>query len=514
MKYIIGMDIGTTSTKAVLFDLKGRIVQVAHQLYPIIRENVDSAEEDPDVIYDATVAVLQQVIQTAHFDAVQDQLLAISLSAQQHSIMGVDDEFNPVTKLAIWADNRAEKYADQAKRDGSGLALYQRTGVPTHPMAPYYKLQWYKHEAPARFKQAKYWLGIKSYIIWKYFGQFLEEQPMAAATGLFNTREMQWDVAALQQLGLQASQLPQVVEATHQVHGLNPQLAKQIGIPAETPFVMGSSDGVATTIGVGAVRKGQIAIDIGTSAAVRTMVDEPQFDPKGRIYCYPVLPGKWIIGGPINNGGVVLRWARDQFFNAEKSTAELLNQDPYDLLTKIAGEAPAGSKGLLFHPFLGGERAPIWSGNARGSFFGLTQTHTRAHMLRAILEGIVYNLFTVNLALEEVMPKGDRQILATGGFAHSELWKHILADVFEEPVKVPKSVEGGCMGAMVIAQISLGLAKDLTKVEDFLVKDAVNTYEPNPTNFRAYRDLMPIYIRLSRELAGEYDSIAEYQRTH
>ncbi|KAF0336492.1 glycosyltransferase [Pediococcus acidilactici] len=198
----------------------------------------------------------------------------------------------------------------------------------------------------------------------------------------------------------------------------------------------------------------------------------------------------------------------------EKSTAELLNQDPYDLLTKIAGEAPAGSKGLLFHPFLGGERALIWSGNARGSFFGLTQTHTRAHMLRAILEGIVYNLFTVNLALEEVMPEGDRQILATGGFAHSELWKHILADVFEEPVKVPKSVEGGCMGAMVIAQISLGLAKNLTKVEDFLVKDAVNTYEPNPANFRAYRDLMPIYIRLSRELAGEYDSIAEYQRTH
>ncbi|QEA37561.1 FGGY family carbohydrate kinase [Leuconostoc citreum] len=513
MKYIIGMDMGTTSTKAALFDLKGNLVQVAHRMYPIIRENVDASEEDPDIIFDATLEVLRQVVKESNMGS-NDEVLAISLSSQQHSLMGVDENFKPTTKLAIWADNRAEKYAHQAQIDGSGLELYKRTGVPTHPMSPYYKLQWYRHENYEVFEETKCWLGIKSYIIWRYFGEFLEEQSMAAATGLFNVTAMSWDQTALRSLGINEKQLPKVVPVTEQVHGLNQEYADFIGIPSSTPFVMGASDGVATTIGVGAVRKGQVAIDIGTSAAVRTLVDKPQFDPKGRVYCYPVLPGKWIIGGPINNGGVVLRWARDQFFNAEKATADLLGDDSYDLLTKIAEKAPAGAKGLLFHPFLGGERAPIWSGNARGSFFGLTQTHTRAHMIRAVLEGIVYNLYTVNLALEEVMDEGPRQILGTGGFAHSKLWKQILADVFEEPVTIPKSVEGGCMGAMVIAQMSFGLASDITKVEEFLSEDVVNSYEPNPENFKSYRDLLPIYIRLSRQLASEYDNISEYQRTH
>lgn len=513
MKYIIGMDIGTTSTKAVLFDLDGNIVEVAHRMYPIIRESADAAEEDPDVIFDATLEVLRQVVKKIDFDA-KDELLAVSLSSQQHSLMGTDNKFKPTTKLALWADNRAEKYAHKAQLDGTGLDLYNRTGVPTHPMSPYYKLQWYKNENKSVFNKTNYWMSIKAYVIWKYFGKFFEEQPMAAATGLFNVTEMAWDKKALKNLSITESQLPEVVPITQQVRGINEEYAEFIGIPEDTPFVMGASDGVATTIGVGAVRKGQIAIDIGTSAAVRTLVDKPQFDPKGRIYCYPVLPGKWIIGGPINNGGVVLRWARDQFFTSEKVTSELLGHDSYDLLTKIAAEAPAGSKGLLFHPFLGGERAPIWSGNARGSFFGLTQMHTRAHVIRSVLEGIIYNLYTVNLALEEVMDDGPRQILGTGGFAHSELWKQILADVFEEPLAIPKSVEGGCMGAMIIAQMSLGLADDITKVEEFLGGDIVNSYEPNPDNFKAYRDILPIYIRLSRQLESEYDSIAEYQRTH
>lgn len=220
------------------------------------------------------------------------------------------------------------------------------------------------------------------------------------------------------------------------------------------------------------------------------------------------MQGKWIIGGPVNNGGIVFRWVRDNLFAPEKEQAKKEGKDPYDLLTEIASKVPAGSDGLIFHPFLGGERAPIWDGNARASYFGLTRQHNRSHMVRAALEGIVYNLYTVELALKEAMEP--TAILAAGGFARSPLWRQMLADIFEEPVTIPEAFESGCLGAMVIAQISLGLADDLSVVKKFIGK--MNTYEPNPETFENYREIMPIYIRLGRKLQTEYNSIAEYQR--
>ena len=213
--------------------------------------------------------------------------------------------------------------------------------------------------------------------------------------------------------------------------------------------------------------------------------------------------------GPVNNGGIVFRWVRDQLFAPEKITAEQMQIDSYDLLTQIAGKIPAGSDGLIFHPFLGGERAPIWDANARGSFFGLTRTHTRAHMVRAALEGIVYNLYTVMLALEEVVGK-PKSIQATGGFARSALWRQMLADIFEQDVTIPESFEGTALGAAVLGMYSLGIIDDLSEVKKFV--GVTNVHHPNPETFEAYRTLVPIYIRLSRLLQTEYKNIAEFQR--
>ncbi|MDN6542034.1 MAG: gluconate kinase, partial [Tetragenococcus koreensis] len=190
---------------------------------------------------------------------------------------------------------------------------------------------------------------------------------------------------------------------------------------------------------------------------------------------------------------------------------DLLAKDSYDLLTEIAAQVPAGSDGLLFHPFLGGERAPIWDANARGSFFGLTQMHTRAHMVRAVLEGIVYNLYTVLLALEEVLGQ-PQSILATGGFARSELWRQMLSDVFERPVTIPQAFESSCLGAAVVGMKSIGVIDDLAEVKNFVGE--TETYAPNPDHFDVYRELVPIYIRLTRQLKTEYQTIAEFQRKY
>lgn len=208
--------------------------------------------------------------------------------------------------------------------DGSGLALYKRTGLPTHPMGPVYKILWLKNDHPEIYKKTRYWVGLNEYLLYRYFGQLKQEYNMAATTGLFNIHQMDWDEESMKLVGITRDQLPELVDATHQLTGMNPDYAKQIGFPADTPFIMGGTDGSLSEIGLGAINNGEVAVTIGTSGAVRTFVDKPQIDPKGRIFCYPVMQGKWIIGGPVNNGGIVFRWVRDQLFAPEKVMAKEL----------------------------------------------------------------------------------------------------------------------------------------------------------------------------------------------
>ena len=506
MDYIIGIDVGTTSTKAVIYTLHGDIKGYSNQLYPLYQDTPDTAEEDPDEIFNATVTALSDVVKK-----VNGPVRAVSFSTQQHSLIALDENHKPLTKVITWADNRSEKQATEASNNGLGMKIYNKTGLPIHPMGPVYKIMWLKKDHPEIFEKAAYWVGLKEYIMWRFFHELKEETSMASATGLMNIFNMDWDDDILSWVGVTRKQLPELVEPTHQLTGMDKDIANKIGISPNTPFVMGATDGALAEIGLGAIDKGEVAVTIGTSGAVRTFIDKPQLDPKGRTYCYPVMNGKWIVGGPVNNGGIVFRWVRDNLFAPEKETAKMLGMDPYDFLTEIAKTIPAGSDGLLFHPFLGGERAPIWNGNARASFFGLTRSHTRAHMVRAALEGVVYNLYTVLLALQEAVGE-PTVITATGGFARSALWRQMLADVFEHPVTIPEAFESGCLGAMVVGLISIGEADDLSIVKQFIGKQ--NTYKPDPSNFENYRDLLPVYLRVGRKLEGEYDIIADYQRKH
>lgn len=507
MDYIIGIDVGTTSTKALLYDLDGNIYGKANKGYTLYQNEPDMAEEDPEDIFNATLQAIQEVVAKANLT--DGKVIAISWSAQQHSLIALDENLKPITRTLTWADNRAEKYAAAYKENGKGMELYKRTGLPIHPMGPFYKLLWLKNERKAIFDKAAYWVGIKEYIIWRYTNVLKEEISMAAATGLLNMRDVKWDAEALKEAGITEKQLPELVETTYKIKGIRSEYAKVMGIDDDVYFVMGATDGALSTLGVGAIDTGVLAINIGTSAAVRTFVDEPLVDPKARLYCYPIMNGKYLIGGPINNGGIVFSWAHDALFGGEQEVAKLLQMDSFDMLTEIAKKVPAGSNGLIFHPYLGGERAPLWDANARGSFFGLNRNHTRADMIRAVLEGIVYNLYSVTLALREVT--GDpKAILAAGGFVQSDLGSQILADVYEHDVIIPESYESGSLAAMYLAKMALGLETDLEGINKYI--GAEKAYEPNEATFKRYRTLIPIFIRLSRELSTEYKSIADYQR--
>lgn len=509
MDYVVGIDIGTTSTKAVLYDLDGQIMSESHCGYALNQPTVDVAEQEAEEIYQAVLKTLSECIKGSGIAA--QHIRTIAFSAAMHSVLLLDDQMQPLTKVITWADNRAHQYAEEWRHSEKGLAIYRRTGTPIHPMSPFMKLLWIKNEHPDWLANTAMIVGIKEYVLYRLFGKdCMIDESIASATGMYNLNTRDWDEEVLSILGISVNQLPQIVSTTYQLKGLKPEVAQEIGVLPEMPVVIGASDGVLSNLGVDALHD-EMALTIGTSAAVRQVVTEPVTDPKGRLFCYVLDDERWVLGGPVNNGGIVFQWVRDQLFTPEKHTAEQLHMNSYELLTEIASHIPAGSDGLIFLPFLGGERAPLWDANARGTFFGLTRKHTRDHLLRAALEGIVYNLYTVLLAMSELtaMP---HHIKATGGFARSDVWKQLLADIFEMPVEIPTSFESSCLGAAVLGMKSLHLIQSIDEVKRMVGTTAV--CEPNEDHFVVYRELMPIYIRLSRLLDGEYDAIAEYQRKY
>lgn len=504
---MIGVDIGTTSTKAVLFEVSGKIISSASTGYPLHTPSADVAEQDPEEIFHAVLSCVREVMQQS--GAAPELLKLVSFSAAMHSVIPVDEGGKPLMNCLTWADNRSVAWAKQLQNTPDGQSLYKRTGTPIHPMSPLCKLMWLRHDQPGIFQQTAKFISLKEYIWFKLFGQYLVDLSIASCTGLMNLERQAWDEEALNLVGITSEQLSVIVPTTHILRDLAPSYAEQMGLLPSTPFVIGASDGVLSNLGVGAIGPGEVAVTIGTSGAIRTVVDQPRTDPKGRIFCYALTEKHWVIGGPVNNGGSVLRWLRDEFASAEVETAKRLGISPYDVLTKIAENVPHGSEGLLFHPYLAGERAPLWNPDARGSFFGLTLHHHKEHMIRAVLEGVIFNLYTVLLAMEEIVGR-PRTILATGGFARSSLWRQLMADIFDQRIIVPEEIESSCLGAAVLGLYALGDIDSLDAVTSLVG----STHEHLPVKEHAaiYKELLPIFIRISRKLEEEYEAIADFQR--
>lgn len=504
--YMIGIDIGTTSTKAVLYDINGGMVSSAHAHYPLYTPEVAAAEQNPDEIFQAVLQTTAQLMQQ-HVSA-PTQIKFVSFSAAMHSIIPIDSNGNPLMNALTWADNRSEPYT-KLLLEQSGHELYFRTGTPIHPMSPLSKLMWLRAERPTIFNAAYKFISIKEYIWAKLFSTYEVDYSIASCTGLMNLQQLQWDTAALELTKITESKLSKIVPTTYYRKDAALQYTNLMGLPPETIFVIGANDGVLSNLGLNAMSPGEVAVTIGTSGAIRTVVDQPVLDPKGRTFCYVLTDQLYVIGGPVNNGGHILRWIKDEFASAEVETAKRLGINPYDLISQICAQVPAGSEGLLFHPYLAGERAPLWNSNARASFFGLGLHHHKEHMLRAAMEGVIFNLYSVMLAIQEQI--GTPTIIkATGGFASSALWRQMLADIFDQPVSIPTHHESSCVGACILGLHALGLIEDLQ--EATLIIGQSQQYKPDPQAAQIYKQLFPIFLSIASKLGPEYEAISQFQR--
>lgn len=333
-KYVVGVDIGTTSTKSVVFDLQNKAIAQHTVGYPLNAPVKGAAVQNPDTIFQAVVRTVKQALSCSGIE--QSEILCLSFSTAMHSLIAVDDLGKPLTPIFTWADNRSTRYADRLKQEDKGRQIYARTGTPIHPMSPFVKLIWLREENQDLWQQAAKFISIKEYIFWQLFQEYVVDYSIASATGLFNFIELNWDAEALSIAGITSSNLSQIVPTTQVFSTMQPEYATEMGIAADTPVVIGANDGVLSNLGLGAISPGKLAITMGTSGAVRTTIKQPQTDPEGRLFCYALTKDYWVVGGATNNGGIVLRWLKEQLADVEINTAKLLQQDPYDILTAIA----------------------------------------------------------------------------------------------------------------------------------------------------------------------------------
>lgn len=489
MKYIIGTDIGTTSVKSVAFDLNGNEISKSEISFPIFNPYPSWSEQDPNIIFKA---VIRSIKETVYKNKKDGELLAIAFSSAMHSLIAVDKSGVNLTNSIIWSDTRSYKYARNLKNTDIGHDIYLKTGTPLHPMSPLFKLMWMKDNIHDTFKKTAKYLSIKEFVFNKLFGQYVVDHSIASATGLFDIDKFDWYDKSLNLAGITSEKLSLPVSTTYILRGLNKGYAKYMGVDDELPFVIGASDGCLANLGGGVMNSKSLAITIGTSGAVRTTLKDPLKDEKERIFNYILAKGYYVAGGSVNNGGIVLRWFRENFSKSYN----------YDMMMDEISKVQVGSDNLIFLPYLLGERAPHWDAKSKGIFFGLNINHTKAHLMRSVVEGITYGIYDVGNALEEQIGTSE-MIYASGGFAKSSLWLQMLADVFGKKVTVPQSYESSAFGAFVLGMNAIGLLDDLESVEHMI--SISKEFIPDMRNHEIHMRNVRVYRKLYEDLKNDFD---------
>ena len=454
--FYIGIDIGTTATKAICFDKNGNVIKEVSNAYPMYHPKPDWSIQNPEQI-------LQTVLDCINEITIGIQPEFISFSSAMQSIIAIDETGKPLTEAILWADNRAASIAENLKKSEKGKHFYQKTGIPIHPFSPMTKIAWFKEFDSEVFSKTYKFISIKEYV-WHYLtNEYCTDTSMASGTGLLNIHTLEWDDEVLEYLNIKPQQLSKVCKVTHQCKGISDDFL----------YVIGGGDGALANLGTGAMNKNCIALTIGTSGAVRLPIDKPYVDEQMRTQCYHLMDNQYLTLGAVNNGAIILQWLRETLLKTDQS---------FEVLFEEAEKIPAGSDGLLFVPYLLGERAPIWDASAQGSLLGMQITHTQAHLTRATLEGILFGLFQITeILLPDSEKRKQTKVMVSGGFGKSELWLQMVADIFQMQVETSQTVEGSAWGAVLVGMKSLGI--DISNENK-----TGKTFFPNVSHKKAYED--------------------------
>lgn len=467
MKYILGIDLGTSGTKTVLFSQTGNVVASALVEYGMAQPQNGWAEQNPEDWWHAAVETIREVLEKSRVN--KEDVVSLGISGQMHGLVMLDENGDVLRPSIIWCDQRTGKECAEITARVGAQRLIELTANPALTGFTASKILWVRNNEPEIFARCRHILLPKDYVRYQLTGDFATEVSDASGMQLLDVAHRCWSPEVLKALDIDGEWLAKVYESPEVTGHISRKAAALTGLSENTLVVGGAGDNAAAAIGTGVVRDGRAFTTIGTSGVVFAHTDKLSIDKKGRVHTFCcAVPGAWHVMGVTQAAGLSLKWFRDTFCVSEKEAALLMKTDPYNLMTQEAALSPIGANKLFYLPYLMGERTPHLDPDCRGVFFGLSAMHGKGDLIRAVLEGVTYSLRDCLGVLSE-MGVAPGKMIACGGGGKSPFWRQMLADTFRMPVATAQSTEGPALGAAILAGVGAGLYKSVPDACDALI---------------------------------------------
>lgn len=494
MKYLLGVDLGTSGTKTVLFTQKGETVASDTREYPLYQPKNGWAEQDPHDWLEAAVGSIKSVLAQSKVNA--NDIASLAISGQMHGLVMLDKEGKVLRRSILWCDARTSKQCAEITERVGKQRLIDITANPALPGFTASKILWVREHEPDIYAKCSTILLPKDYVRYCLTGKLFMEVSDASGTNLLDIKKRKWSSEILAALDIEPKLLPEIIESADCAGYISKQASDLTGLKEGTIVAGGAGDNAAAAIGTGVCSEGKAFVTLGTSGVVFAHTNQPAIDPLGRVHTFcAAVAGAWTAMSCTLSAGLSLRWMRDEFYSFEKEREKQEGRDVYNLMTDAAAKTPIGADGLIYLPYLMGERSPILDPQARGVFFGLSARHSKAHLTRTVLEGVTmsqrHNLHVLNEM--EIVPD---TLIACGGGASSPLWRQMLADVLNCRVETTVSKEGPALGAAILAGVAAKIFSSVKDGCDICIKKSSVFSDPIYAHKRAYDEIYKLYSSL------------------
>lgn len=495
--YLLGIDIGTSACKAALFDRKGQVLAAANGEYPVYYPEEGWAEQNPEEWWSAVCEAVRQVIRKAGIQS--EKIAGVGIDGQSWSAIAIDKGGKVLTNTPIWMDTRAQSICDRLNEEIGEDEIFRIAGNSLQPSYTTAKIVWYKENLPEVYSKIYKILQSNSYIAFKLTGQISQDLSQGYGLHCFDMRTGQWDEEMCRKMGIPRDFLPEIVPSDRIIGTVTKKTAEESGLAEGTPVAAGGLDAACGTLGAGVIHSGETQEQGGQAGGMSICIEKYQADPR-LILGFHVIPGKWLLQGGTTGGGGVMRWFEREFADYERLMREQTGISSLDQLNEIAEKVKPGCDGLVFLPYMAGERSPIWNPYAKGVFYGLDFSKTKGHMVRACMEGVAFSLRHNLETAEEAGAKAEI-LRAMGGSANSLLWTQIKSDVTGKTMAVPASDTATTLGAALLAGVGTGFYKDYEEAVAETVK-VTRKHQPDPEKKAVYDKNYETYLELYRSLSG------------
>ena len=505
MDYVIGCDLGSQGIKVILLTLEGQLAGEASVSYSIDYPYPTWAEQPANRWTEAMIIAVRKLLQSTGVSP--EQIKAIGLDAQVDGVVPIDINGNPLRPALIWMDRRAVDQCVDVEKVCKPEKIFQITGLNLDASHVAPKIRWLADTEPDIYRRTAYFLLPGSYLAYYLTGELAVDYSNASSTMLMDIRKKAWSEEMCRVFGIPTERLATIYTSLTEIGTLRPEIAEKLGLKSSTSVILGSGDEHAACLGAGVIQPGLVCDIAGTAEPVCVASSQLAFDPTGLVetHCH-ADPDLWLLENPGFVSGANYRWFRDEFSANEVQSASSSGTSPYNLLNDMAANVPVGSDGLIFLPCLMGAMTPTWNPSARGTYFGFTLAHTRAHFIRALLEGSAYAVRDITDQMQK-MGLCLKQICVVGGGAQSRLWRQVKADVTGLPIALPQTIETTALGAGMLAMVGIGSFSTLEEAANQTVQ-IIEVLEPDQKAQSRYEEYFQLYRSLYQALLPVFDELA------